>query len=129
MLEVRANKKSSHSGLQLLASKSSKNFPPNQKRFALILVADDVMPFMSGAEVRDALRASPVWDKQVINKVLVKWNKEVKWDRHPNDPARMPVEPPGQSRLDFIKIPFEDFNEDGTRVVKGGAKQSKAGKS
>lgn len=128
MFEIRPNKKSEIPGLRKVAT-SSQKYAQNQRRLALILVDGEVARWIEGPELRDAFLASPQWEAGVINKVHVRWTSKVLWSITGDGQPRLPHYPVNGPRFEFEKIPFEGYNEDGTKINVKQVKQQKQGEA
>ena len=127
MVELRANIASENAAVNALAQ-NSKKLKQNQRRFALFMYSGPVMEWMSAQHVRMALKASPVWEAGVINKVHVNWDKRLRWAKIEGRETAVPIPAPGMVPSDmytYDRVPFDGFNVDGTEVSKSGKQEKK----
>ncbi len=131
MFEIRTKKSSNNSSLRMMAQ-NSKYLPQNQKRLALLLIDKEVPPAFQADHIRMAFREGQVWEEGVINKVHVSWVQDIEeWVEDPDADGvahwvpRLPADwPANKPPLVFKKIPFERFNDDGTKLSGPGKKSS-----
>ena len=129
IIELRANPKSEHKAIKAVARSSTK-FNQNQRRFALIMLTGHVLQWLHPQHMKMALKASPVWKKEVINKVHVVFDEDsIRWEAAEYGQTRRPKLRDGKEVGDmfkYIPVPFDGFNVDGTELSK---QEKKAGSS
>lgn len=131
MIELRANPDSDNRAIEMLA-KHSKKYKQNEKRFALIMFPPEVLQWIDTEHIKLALKASPVWDNKVINKVHVSFNEQaIIWRPLPGH-AHLHYPEPRMPMLrsqmyNYLPVPFDGFKVDGTELSK--SEKKKAGSS